>query len=417
MPALRRKRPSGAPALIVGITIAPGNMTPVRRSTWAMMRGSSGDGGLATSSLVGLTVIWSSAGCGSSPPRAPSAAGVVGVTAFQAGRHARRAHQRVEAGIPHTTRDHRCRASKRQAAGLDFSTPLLYGLAHGDPARRTNVMFFNGGMGATAGCDGEPVLSWPSNISSTPVEIAERNSPLFFHEKRMIPGSGGAGKFRGGLGQEIRIENESPTPIVMSFTAERTTYPAPGLAGGRPGERGRRPAQRQAHRQPQAVPAQAGRRNRAPHARRRRLRPRARPRQEARRARPRARLRSHKSRQALTSPLAARVIATREIVVAVHTVSVYSDGMPRKDSATLHRRVNVTLPEDTIRLIDRSASHGNRSRFIDEAVRYFVREHGHTRLRQLLEEGAQRRAERDLAIAEEWFNVDIGNAAWRKRRK
>ena len=82
------------------------------------------------------------------------------------------------------------------------------------------------------------MLSWPSNISSTPVEIAERNSPLIFHEKRMIPGSGGAGKFRGGLGQEIRIENESPTPIVMSFMAERTTYPAPGLAGGRPGGRG-----------------------------------------------------------------------------------------------------------------------------------------------------------------------------------
>ena len=54
----------------------------------------------------------------------------------------------------------------------------------------------------------------------------------------MIPGSGGAGKFRGGLGQEIRIENESPTPIVMSFMAERTTYAAPGLAGGRPGGRG-----------------------------------------------------------------------------------------------------------------------------------------------------------------------------------
>jgi N-methylhydantoinase B/oxoprolinase/acetone carboxylase alpha subunit len=66
-------------------------------------------------------------------------------------------------------------------------------------------------------------------------EVSRRVSPLFFHEKRMIPGSGGAGKFRGGLGQEMRIENESPTPIAMSFKAERTTYPAPGLAGGRPG--------------------------------------------------------------------------------------------------------------------------------------------------------------------------------------
>ncbi len=67
----------------------------------------------------------------------------------------------------------------------------------------TNVLFFNGGMGATARKDGEHVLSWPSNISSTPVEVAERNSPLFVHDKRMRPGSGGAGKFRGGLGQDI----------------------------------------------------------------------------------------------------------------------------------------------------------------------------------------------------------------------
>ena len=89
--------------------------------------------------------------------------------------------------------------------------------------------------------------------------------------------------------------------------------------------------------------------------------------------------------------------------------------MPKRGSPTLYRRVNITLPEETIRLIDRSADHGNRSRFIDEAVRYFVREHGRANLRRLLEEGAERRAERDLAIAEEWFDAD--NAAWRKPRR
>ena len=96
----------------------------------------------------------------------------------------------------------------------------------------TTVLFFNGGMGATAGKDGEHVLSWPSNISSTPVEVAERNSPLFFHYKRMRPGSGGRGRFRGGLGQDMLIESESKRPIVLSFMAERTRFPAPGLAGG-----------------------------------------------------------------------------------------------------------------------------------------------------------------------------------------
>jgi N-methylhydantoinase B len=102
----------------------------------------------------------------------------------------------------------------------------------------TTVLFFNGGMGATPVKDGENVLSWPSNISSTPVEVAERNSPLFFHYKRMRSGSGGRGRFRGGLGQDILIESRSPRPIVVSFMAERTTFPAPGLAGGGPGGRG-----------------------------------------------------------------------------------------------------------------------------------------------------------------------------------
>jgi N-methylhydantoinase B len=102
----------------------------------------------------------------------------------------------------------------------------------------TAVLFFNGGMGATPVKDGEHVLSWPSNISSTPVEVAERNSPLFFHYKRLRPGSGGAGRFRGGLGQDVLIESRSPRPIVLSVMAERTTYPAPGLAGGGAGDRG-----------------------------------------------------------------------------------------------------------------------------------------------------------------------------------
>jgi len=94
------------------------------------------------------------------------------------------------------------------------------------------VLFFNGGMGATAVKDGEHVLSWPSNISSTPVEIAERNSPLFFRHKRMREGSGGQGRHRGGLGQDVLFESRSRRPIVLSFMAERTRVPAPGLAGG-----------------------------------------------------------------------------------------------------------------------------------------------------------------------------------------
>src|SRR5262249_38484035 len=48
-------------------------------------------------------------------------------------------------------------------------------------------------------------------------------------------GSGGAGRFRGGLGQDILIESRSSRPIVLSVMAERTAFPAPGPPGGAAG--------------------------------------------------------------------------------------------------------------------------------------------------------------------------------------
>ena len=101
-----------------------------------------------------------------------------------------------------------------------------------------NVFFYNGGMGATAQKDGEPALSWPSNISSTPSEIVERDTPFITRYKRLRPGSGGAGQFRGGLGQELLLENRHPTPLPIVFITERLKFAAPGLAGGGEGALG-----------------------------------------------------------------------------------------------------------------------------------------------------------------------------------
>jgi N-methylhydantoinase B len=101
-----------------------------------------------------------------------------------------------------------------------------------------NMFFFNGGMGAGVGRDGQTCLSWPSNVSSTSVELCEHIAPLRFHRKRLRPDSGGAGRHRGGLGQEIEIETRSASPIAVSFLAERTLIPAFGLAGGDSGAPG-----------------------------------------------------------------------------------------------------------------------------------------------------------------------------------
>src|SRR5439155_1697187 len=50
--------------------------------------------------------------------------------------------------------------------------------------------------------------------------------------------SGGPGRHRGGLGQEILIESRSDTPIVVSFLAKRTIFPAFGIEGGKDGAPG-----------------------------------------------------------------------------------------------------------------------------------------------------------------------------------
>jgi CopG family transcriptional regulator/antitoxin EndoAI len=73
---------------------------------------------------------------------------------------------------------------------------------------------------------------------------------------------------------------------------------------------------------------------------------------------------------------------------------------------TMHRRINISLPEETLALIDRVAKQGDRSRFIDEAIKHYVQDVGRSKLRKQLQEGALRRAKRDLALAEEWFGLD-----------
>ena len=72
----------------------------------------------------------------------------------------------------------------------------------------------------------------------------------------------------------------------------------------------------------------------------------------------------------------------------------------------MNKRLNITLPEQTVRLLDRVAGKGQRSRLIDQAVHRYVEEEGRTNLRKRLREGARAHAERDLQFAAEWFAVD-----------
>ena len=77
----------------------------------------------------------------------------------------------------------------------------------------------------------------------------------------------------------------------------------------------------------------------------------------------------------------------------------------------MRRRLNIILPEETVRLLDRAAARGNRSRLIDQAVRRYLRGRSLAQLRKLLRKGARKRAARDRGLAQEWFSLD--EEAWR----
>ena len=70
------------------------------------------------------------------------------------------------------------------------------------------------------------------------------------------------------------------------------------------------------------------------------------------------------------------------------------------------RRLNISLPEPTVELIDRVAGKGRRSALIDRAVVRYVQEESHAEIREQLAAGARDRADRDLQLVEEWFPIE-----------
>lgn len=72
----------------------------------------------------------------------------------------------------------------------------------------------------------------------------------------------------------------------------------------------------------------------------------------------------------------------------------------------IKRRINITLPAETLRRLDRASERGERSRLIDEAVRLYLRELSRKQLHSALRAGAQARAERDHSLSREWFAIE-----------
>lgn len=108
-----------------------------------------------------------------------------------------------------------------------------------DGGREVLVEIEIGGTGAHPKKDGVNAWSFGMhNNANIPIEMIEATMPLAITRYGLLPDSGGAGRFRGGLGlvREWRVESVS---CVFTSNMDRFRFPPYGLAGGSPGSLGR----------------------------------------------------------------------------------------------------------------------------------------------------------------------------------
>ena len=96
----------------------------------------------------------------------------------------------------------------------------------------------NGGTGARPNKDGLSATAYPSGVRGTPVEINEAVAPLLFLKKEYNPGSGGKGKYNGGLGQLIEIKSAINEDMDLLASFDRIKFPARGRLNGSNGKPG-----------------------------------------------------------------------------------------------------------------------------------------------------------------------------------
>jgi len=94
-----------------------------------------------------------------------------------------------------------------------------------------------GGAGGWSGGDGADGSGANSSfLKNTPVEINEVEVPIRIKRYGLVPGSGGPGKHRGGLGTLLEFQVFAPNSVVTARNRDRTRFSAWGANGGRPGQ-------------------------------------------------------------------------------------------------------------------------------------------------------------------------------------
>jgi len=100
-------------------------------------------------------------------------------------------------------------------------------------AVRAEVLAFNsGGSGARPALDGMNATAFPSGVMTMPVEATENVGPVIIWRKELRPDSGGAGQYRGGLGQFMDVGPREGYECDISAMFDRVDHPALGRRGG-----------------------------------------------------------------------------------------------------------------------------------------------------------------------------------------
>ena len=102
----------------------------------------------------------------------------------------------------------------------------------------------SGGFGASARYDGYSCLCFPNNTRNIPVEVTENEARMYYVRKELRADSGGPGRNRGGVGQEVEfcildggteLARDVESSVRLSGRTEDGSFPVFGRRGGKNG--------------------------------------------------------------------------------------------------------------------------------------------------------------------------------------
>ncbi|HTT79326.1 MAG TPA: hydantoinase B/oxoprolinase family protein [Stellaceae bacterium] len=146
-------------------------------------------------------------------------------------------HQVMQGGVPAEGASSLWIPQIYGGADVEDEAAQTEGAAEAPPF--STVIFHCGGAGARPGKDGLDVTAFPSGVRTIPVEATEAVAPVMFRRREFREGSGGAGHYRGGMGQVIELGGADGRPIALLCNFERLDNPAKGRDGGGGGAAGR----------------------------------------------------------------------------------------------------------------------------------------------------------------------------------